>query len=718
MTALQHKALVACALVPAGGFVYLCNMEITLEQQLFLGWSTVLLIFLLKASGRAARPRGRILFLLLVAFVSLRYFIWRTFDTLIYTGPADFVAMALVYMAEMQVSAVHFLNMFVNAWPMERPIVPLPEDPSLLPTVDVFVPAYTEAEELVRITVIGCTQMDYPKDKLNVYILDDGSTEERRNDPVLGASAWHRHSAMSRMAEELGVGYLTRERNEHAKAGNINAALKHTNGELILILDCDHIPTQDLLTNTVGGFLRDPKLFLVQTPHFFGNPTPIEKNLGTHAHTPGEHEMFYRANQPALDFWNASFFCGSAGVLRRTFLETAGGIATRSITEDAETALTLHGHGYNSAYIARPMVCGLSPETFADFIVQRTRWCQGMLQTAILHDPVLARGLKLPQRICYFSCVLFWFFGLSRFIFFLAPTLFILFDLQVYHASVSQIVAYGFPHLVAALMSSHFLFGKYQWPLFSDLYESVQSIFLAPAVLGVISNPANPKFKVTPKGQNIKQTFLSPLALPFLAMFAVMLICVPITVYKWFDQPMYRDVLLVCGAWLALNILVAAAALGSFLERLQTRRHHRAPRSGGTVHLAAEDRSWSAPADLVDLSLTGMCVRFAEPVRPDTAELLTVQLVNRQGEEFTLRARVVRRRTRGDTTECGLEFADYEQDLQSLVRLVYGDSQNWVDAWERTQPGPGIIAAAMQLLGLARKGLWQTVFSLRRAYAH
>src|SRR5262249_1791834 len=155
------------------------------------------------------------------------------------------------------------------------------------------------------------------------------------------------------LCRRVGAQYLTRAKNEHAKAGNVNSAMKQTQGELILILDADHVPTADILENTVGWFLRDPRLSLVQTPHFFVNPNPVEKNLQTFEFMPSDNDMFYSIIQKGLDFWNASFFCGAAGVLRRQYLEEVGGICGSTITEDAETALALHARGYRSAYIAK-----------------------------------------------------------------------------------------------------------------------------------------------------------------------------------------------------------------------------------------------------------------------------------------------------------------------------------------------------------------------------
>ena len=95
------------------------------------------------------------------------------------------------------------------------------------------------------------------------------------------------------MCEELGVTMLVRDNNEHAKAGNINTAFKRTEGELVLILDCDHMPVKHFLKHTVGFFF-DKKVAFVQTPHWFYNPDPFERNLLTGGKIPVGNELFIR----------------------------------------------------------------------------------------------------------------------------------------------------------------------------------------------------------------------------------------------------------------------------------------------------------------------------------------------------------------------------------------------------------------------------------------
>ena len=89
---------------------------------------------------------------------------------------------------------------------------------------------------MVRYTALAAMNIDWPADKLNVYILDDGNREEFRA-----------------FAIEAGIGYMTRDDNLQAKAGNINNALKSLSAPYVAIFDSDHVPTRSFLQMTMGG---------------------------------------------------------------------------------------------------------------------------------------------------------------------------------------------------------------------------------------------------------------------------------------------------------------------------------------------------------------------------------------------------------------------------------------------------------------------------------
>jgi len=691
------------------GLLIFCASQITTQVQLVLGSSILVILFILRFFRDSLFIHT--VFLLLGAFLSIDYFFWRTFTTLTFYDPISWTCAMVLYLAEVYGFTVYVLSIFVNISPLDRKPLPLPDDRSDLPSVDVMIPTYNEDLSIIETTMVAALNIRYPKDKLRVYVLDDGGTDQRimSSDPDKSGSARKRRALLTDLCQKHGGNYITRARNEHAKAGNINNALHQTDGELVLILDADHVPTVDILENTVGWFLKDPKMFLVQTPHFFGNADPIEKNLETFHRMPSENEMFYKVIQKGLDFWNSAFFCGSAAVLRRKCLMEVGGVVGDTITEDAETALSLHARGYNSAYIDRPMITGLSPETLGGFIGQRIRWAQGMIQIFLLKNPLLIRGLTFPQRLCYFSSCFFWFFGFARLVFVLAPMAFLFFGLKIYDANGIDFVAFAVPHLIAGIMVSDYLFGKVRWSFVSELYELIQSVYTLPAIFKVFVNPRAPKFNVTAKGETLSKDFVSPLARPFYIILLLNWVAVLFGAYRFFLEGTHSFATSITMFWAMFNILLLTSALGALLERRQLRHSSRLPADIPSTLVIGQR---PIAASIVDLSNGGAAVA----IDPAFEALITldapIELTAKNPEtgeavHFNIIPRNCRRS--GDLLLVGSEF-DHQslEETRQKITFVNGSSRRWI----------GFQMSRESRIGVMRSLLFLFTAGLRHALSH
>lgn len=291
------------------------------KEQAIFGAAVIGIAILLNGASRGKAVTMALM--VISVFSTFRYGYWRvtqTWDGITSAGHLhqwDTLIVLVLLLAEFYAFATLLLGYFQILRPLRRPPLPLPENREKWPTVDVFIPTYNEPLSVVRATVLGALALDYPGDKCKVFLLDDGRRRE------FAVFAW-----------EVGAGYITREQNAHAKAGNINHALAETRGEYVAIFDSDHIPTRSFLAATLGWFLRDRRLAMVQTPHHFYSPDPFERNLGQFRRIPNEGELFHRLVQDGNDLWNASFFCGSCAVLRRKALDQIGGIAVETVTEE------------------------------------------------------------------------------------------------------------------------------------------------------------------------------------------------------------------------------------------------------------------------------------------------------------------------------------------------------------------------------------------------
>lgn len=664
--------------------LYASYVELHLAAQAVLGWLLVaVLIAVIKLRLFPADYR-HILIIVLTFFVALRYWMFRTFDTLGYSGLFDCTAMSILYVAESYGFVILMLGMFVNVFHLRRPVVPVDLARADLPTVDILIPTFDEPEDLVKVTAMACLQLDYPKDKVNIFILDDGGTRQKRNDPdpARAGAAERRHASFKKLAGLLGVRYLTRENNRKAKAGNINNALPHGRGDLVLVLDCDHVPAHDLLKNTVGCFLDDPKLFLVQTPHFLINPGPVEKNLETFREKPHENEMFYRIVKLGLDFWDAAFFCGSAAVLRRSCLEEIGGITGETITEDAETSLALHARGYKSLYLDKPMVCGLAPETFDGYILQRSRWAQGMIQIFLLKNPLFLKGLTLTQRLCYLNSCFFWFFGLARLVFLLAPLAYLFFGLKIYNASLAQILAYTLPYLAGSYIFANHMYGKIRHPFLSELYETAQCFFLMPAVVGTLLRPRAPTFKVTPKGRKLTADFLSHLGAPFYVVFFLFLAAVPFAVMRWQSMPLEHHTIVVCISWVCYNFMLILLCLGVAWEHRQVRGQHRVF-TNEPARIVVGSKAAAIEGEITDLSLTGFRFDSKKTVCVTKNEAIELEVRSSSGRSYVLPARIANYYKKSGTVTWGCRFTpETPEELSESISFMYGDSARWQRCWD------------------------------------
>lgn len=679
------------------GLVLLSVLTLPLDLSAQLVFAIALVVVLLVLNRMPRSGFARVLFLSIATVIVLRYLYWRSSSTLDFYDLPSYLGTLALYGAEIYGIAMYLLTVAVNVRPIDRRLAPLPADTTSWPSVDVLIPTYNEPVELVKITLAGATAIDYPADKLNIYLLDDGGTDERRNatDPALATQARTRHRALKDLCADLKVSYLTRERNTGAKAGNLNAALPHISGDLVLVLDADHVPTGDILRQTVGHFLEDLRLSLVQTPHFFVNPDPIEKNLQTFSRMPAEGQMFYGAIQPGLDFWGSAVYCGSAALLRRTALDEIRGFSGETVTEDAESSLHLHQRGWRSRYQFTPLVSGLHPETISGFLTQRIRWAQGMVQLFLLYNPLRAPGLQLRQRVGYLSNTLFWFFPFARVIFLFAPALYLVFGLKIYDASLVEVIGYTVPYLVVLVLTTQYLFAKVRWPLVSELYEVMQSLSALRAIMVVIRHPRSPVFKVTPKSEIIEEDSISPFSRIFYVLLAISAISLAAGLWRVHLFPEDRGVIAITMFWATVNLIVLIAGLGALYEHRQRRANPRLPMDMGVVLHPRGDTLKSAPlaARIQDVSVGGASLNLnsEEFVIPADRKLCLNFVHPHLGHDCSVRAHVVTHAMQGKNATIGIRF-EYEgiDDFRDIVTLIYWDSTKWRYMLDRTASHAGL----------------------------
>jgi len=708
-------SLWALTLIPV---LLLSAAPVSNMAQAMLGVAGVLMVVILKPF--TSRIWARMALMATASVIVLRYWFWRVTATL--PEPefsASFVFAVLLLVVETYSILVFFLGNFITADPVDRGLPPKVELESL-PVVDILVPSYNEPAEMLSITLSAAKNMIYPASKRRVVLCDDGGTDQRCNssDSELAQRARARRAELEALCKELGVIYTTRMKNEHAKAGNMSAALEWLDGDLVVVFDADHVPSRDFLARTVGYFAQDPKLFLVQTPHHFINDDPIQRNLGLKS--PPENEMFYGKIHRGLDRWGGAFFCGSAAVIRRKALDSVGGFAGETITEDAETALEIHSRGWRSLYIDRAMIAGLQPETFVSFIQQRGRWASGMVQMLMLKNPLFRPGLKPLQRLCYINSMSFWFFPLIRLVYLIAPLTYLFFGVEIVVTTFQEAMAYVLSYMAVVLLLQNGLFARYRWPLISEIYEIAQAPYLATAIIRTILRPRSAKFAVTAKDETLAENYISPIYKPLLGLFLLTLGGVVALVIRWIAFPGDRSVLSVVGVWAVINLLLVSLSLRAVSEKQQRRAAPRVSISAPATITWSSSGPFPLKATVLDVSTSGAQLRVDQMPQGKEARLVRVgeevsfrpRFDNAPHLEQNVRATVLgMQNSTGGGTTLGLRFvADQPMAVREVVaQLIFGNSETWLAQREATREPKGLTAGLVYVIGLMLSSIPKTI---------
>jgi cellulose synthase (UDP-forming) len=667
----------------------LCVLPIyvVITVPLSLSWQFAFGVAMFLAANWLNRIEGRLVSLMMMGIsvlVSTRYLYWRVTESVAFSEHSildNGFAIGLI-LAELYAYIVLVLGYFQVLWPLQRKPSPLMTPPTEWPTVDIYIPTYNEPLKVVRPTVLAALAMDWPKDRFNVYVLDDGRRQEFKD-----------------FCASVGATHITRNDSKHAKAGNLNRAMEKTNGQYIAIFDCDHVPTRSFLQITVGWFLRDAKLGMLQTPHHFFSPDPFERNLGTFRKVPNEGELFYGLLQDGNDFWNATFFCGSCAVLRRTALMEVGGIAVETVTEDAHTSLKMHRRGWHTAYINLAQAAGLATESLSAHVGQRIRWARGMAQIFRTDNPLLGKGLKWGQRICYTNAMLHFFYGLPRLVFLTAPLSYLFFQAHIIQAGALLILAYAAPHIMHANLTNSRLQGPFRHSFWAEVYETVLATYILVPTLLALVNPKLGTFNVTAKGGLVSHEYFDrDIAKPYVTILILNMLGLAVGVMRLvFWNTHELDTVVLNLLWTTYNIIIVGAALSVAWESRQIRAAIRV-----STDISARVRVPGGPeiiATTIDLSEGGTALTLSQPMHLPLDSHVQVALA----PEFKL-VWIDATVTRSTGGILAMQFSEMNLRQESqLIYAIFGRADAWVH-WAENRPMDDMRQSFKQVLTLGVVG--------------
>ena len=421
----------------------------------------------------------------LAILLTIAYIVYR----IGYTLPIDLgitgMIFALIVLGLEIWESMDFFIYYLNILSVDKksPEIPVINDITLYPDVDVFIATINENEALIKNTIEACKNMEYPdKSKIHIYLCDDGNREN-----------------MARLAEGAGIGYITRLNNKNAKAGNYNHALKKTSSPLIATFDADMCPTPKFLMTTVPFFIAKEKIGFVQLPQSFNNPDIYQLRFGMSDKIPFEQEYFYHRIQIAKNATNSTVYCGTNAVISREALDATNGFALSTISEDIATGMLIEEQGYRGIALNNVEAYGESVNDLTAFAKQRSRWARGCVQIFKKYKISNRKGLNFRQKLEYLSCISYWFFGIKRMIYLIAPLLFSLFGLIIVDCDLKMFLAFWVPTYLIKRFALDALEGRRRSSTWTKIYETILTPVMCKEVLKELIGLGSTKFEVTPK---------------------------------------------------------------------------------------------------------------------------------------------------------------------------------------------------------------------------
>ena len=290
--------------------------------------------------------------------------------------------LCVIAVLSLQLVVLGYLRLFRAAPRVRTPLLP----DEALPRVLVQLPVCDEGPLAVRVAA-AAARMDWPLDKLEIQVLDDG----RAGDPHVLVDA-----IMSVVPQGVNLKVMRRGERSGFKAGNLAFGLKHCDAPYVAIFDADFVPPTDFLRRMVPALVADSGLAYVQARWGHANRTrnwlTRAQGMLLDAHFAVEQEARFRAGLPMS-------FNGTAGVWSRAAIDHGGGWTGDTLTEDLDLSMRCAMKGWRTALMSDVEVPGELPETAAAWRAQQARWTKGHAQTARkLLPPIWASDMPLWKK--------------------------------------------------------------------------------------------------------------------------------------------------------------------------------------------------------------------------------------------------------------------------------------------------------------------------------
>ncbi len=256
--------------------------------------------------------------------------------------------------------------------------------PAIDPFVTIQLPLFNELYVAERVIRSAC-EVDYPRDRLEIQVLDD-STDETLE--------LTRRLVLDHQSRGVPIVHLHRDSRKGFKSGALAHGFDHARGEFIAVFDADFVVPRDFLRRTLPHFV-DPRIGIVQTRWTYFNDAYSELTRATALALDGHFVVEQSARCWAGWFLN---FNGTAGILRREAIADAGGWQDDTITEDLDLSYRAQLVGWRAKYLPDVVCPSEIPADMHSLKAQQFRWTKGAQETARKVLPRLWRS-AMPASV-------------------------------------------------------------------------------------------------------------------------------------------------------------------------------------------------------------------------------------------------------------------------------------------------------------------------------
>lgn len=366
------------------------------------------------------KPRWTMRIMIVLGVLSGGLFLWVVLNPNYIGYPPLYypLVFALVFMV-----ARTFYEWY-NYWSITVPETPELKQDYKVDILTTFVPG--EPYDMLIQTLEAIQKIEYPH---TTHLCDEG------DDPYLKAEC-----------ERLGVVHHTRTEKINAKAGNINSALKDCDGDIVLILDPDHIPAPDFFKWVLPHF-QNPEIGFVQVVQSYYN---VFDNIVAKA-SAQQTFQFYGPIMMSMHHYGTAQAIGANCTFRRAALDSIGGHAA-GLAEDMNTSLKLHAKGWKSVYVPRVLTKGLVPDTLSAYYKQQLKWSRGVWEIFVTTFIENFSKLSFRQRMHYGIAPIHYFSGIIYLINFLIPIISLFLGVIPMKVGLSYFLLMGVPFFASTLL--------------------------------------------------------------------------------------------------------------------------------------------------------------------------------------------------------------------------------------------------------------------------